>query len=335
MLVPAGRGKELDNIALSLKEYEKTLKTVAKLKAQSPIDVRFTCAPRFAVISSHLAPAARGGVKVGGCLAASDFAFISHTGDVQTCGFLKISAGNILQTPDFASIWENSDFLNSIRQKSFSGKCSKCNNVESCGGCRARAFARTGDYLASDPLCSHLSSVSTLIAAHVEQDKLPAVTNAVNSLPGVSHNYLRNHYYNLWFTLKVPLCHSRESGNPVHSIEKILKDLSKRFNTPFYSFPATIRHKLDSSAIKHHNPPENYNALFCCKAGRSAVKYLTALPQVSHCIERKTDPNWPYNLYAVFHETDSLRIEKTIADFTKEFNIDDFQILPTIKSLKV
>jgi DNA-binding Lrp family transcriptional regulator len=45
---------------------------------------------------------------------------------------------------------------------------------------------------------------STLVAFSVLQDKLEQVANAVNSHPGVSHNYERNHEYNMWFTLAVP-----------------------------------------------------------------------------------------------------------------------------------
>ncbi len=355
MLVPAGRGKELDAISLLPKEYEKTLKTVAKLKNESPIEVRFTCAPRFAPVFKSLFPDSN--KKAFGCLAASDFAFISHTGDIQTCGFLPISAGNILQTGSFASIWENSDFLNSIRKKDFTGKCKNCDFVQICGGCRARAFANSGDYLASDPLCNYSHRAwsksdrrvnSTLIAAHIEEDKISAVADAVNSLPGVSHNYLRDHYYNLWFTLKSPSSpsvipneaqrseesRSLSSVNPCKSVSEILKDLSKRFNVDFFSFPSTKRYKLDSSAIKRHSPPDNYNALFCCRADESAAGFLCSLPQVSHCIERKTSPDWPYNLYAVFHETDANRIENIVAQFVGKFKIAQFQLLPTVKFLK-
>ncbi|MFA5293709.1 MAG: radical SAM protein [Phycisphaerae bacterium] len=370
MLVPAGRGSELADISLSPKEYEKVLHTVADLKAVSQIDVRFTCAPRFAVVSGRLAPAARGGVKVGGCLAASDFAFISHAGDVQTCGFLKISAGNILQTGDFASIWENSDFLNSIRQMKFGGKggseggCASCNFVQICGGCRARAYAHCGDYLASDPLCclapaarggaGHCERLvlrsfsegrseaisSTLIAAHIEDDKIAAATDAVNALPGVSHNYLRRHHYNLWFTLKLPICHfdrspdsSGRSGE-IFSIEEVIKELSAKFKTEFLSFPSTVRYKLDSNAIKKHNPPETFNALLCFRAGGAAAEYLCQLPQVSHCYERQTLTNWPYNIYAMIHEKSVERIEQIVTQVVSEFKISKFQILPTIRSLK-
>lgn len=329
MLVPAGRGKDIDSIALSSKEYEETLRTVAKLKAESSIEVRFTCAPRFAPVFKLLYPDSP--KKSFGCLAASDFAFITHTGDIQTCGFLPISAGNILQTGSFASIWENSDFLNSIRQKKFIGKCGTCDFVQICGGCRARAFAHTGDYLASDPLCNYSRRAwsesdrrvnTTLVAAHVEQDKLSAVADAVNSLPDVSHNYLRNHYYNLWFTLKSS------------DVDKVLKTISEQFGIEFLSFPSLKRYKLDSSAIKEHNPPDNFNALFCCKADKSAAEYLCALPQVSHCFERKTLPNWPYNLYAMFHSQSSEQLTGIVNDFVRKFDIEQFQTLPTVRSLK-
>jgi DNA-binding Lrp family transcriptional regulator len=45
---------------------------------------------------------------------------------------------------------------------------------------------------------------SALIAFAVEPDKLDAVADKVNEHPGVSHNYERNHEYNMWFTLAVP-----------------------------------------------------------------------------------------------------------------------------------
>lgn len=44
---------------------------------------------------------------------------------------------------------------------------------------------------------------STLIAAQVPPEKLDEVANRVSQHPGVSHNYARNHAYNLWFTLTV------------------------------------------------------------------------------------------------------------------------------------
>ena len=46
-----------------------------------------------------------------------------------------------------------------------------------------------------------LGMTSTLVAAHIPQPNLQKVVEAVNALENVSHNYLRRHHYNLWFTL--------------------------------------------------------------------------------------------------------------------------------------
>jgi DNA-binding Lrp family transcriptional regulator len=45
---------------------------------------------------------------------------------------------------------------------------------------------------------------SSLVAMAIEKDKLDYVANRINRHPGVSHNYERNHEYNLWFTLATP-----------------------------------------------------------------------------------------------------------------------------------
>ena len=45
---------------------------------------------------------------------------------------------------------------------------------------------------------------SSLVAMEIEPDKLDFVASQINRHPGVSHNYERNHQFNLWFTLAVP-----------------------------------------------------------------------------------------------------------------------------------
>jgi len=77
---------------------------------------------------------------------------------------------------------------------------------------------------------------STLVAAHIEQKDLKKVVGAVNKLQGVSHNYLREHYFNLWFTLR---------ADSQKEIEKILKKLSKRFGVEFHNLPVKRAFKLD------------------------------------------------------------------------------------------
>jgi DNA-binding Lrp family transcriptional regulator len=82
-----------------------------------------------------------------------------------------------------------------------------------------------------------IGKASTLVAAHIEQEDLKKVVSAVNKLKGVSHNYLREHHYNLWFTLR---------ADSQKDIDAILKKLSKRFGTAFNSLPVVRVFKLDA-----------------------------------------------------------------------------------------
>ena len=153
ILVPVGRADEIRDLILSPTEYEKLLNDLADLKQKSAVELRVTCGPQFARICRQ--KKIEGADKVKGCLAATEFAFISAGGDVQTCGFLDISAGNLLENGfDFADIWLNSKFLNDLRKLSeYKGACSACAYLAVCRGCRARAYSMLGDYLQHDPIC--------------------------------------------------------------------------------------------------------------------------------------------------------------------------------------
>lgn len=81
-----------------------------------------------------------------------------------------------------------------------------------------------------------LGMASTLVAAHVPDEQVPTVTAAINALPGVSHNYLRRHEFNLWFTLQAA------SNEQLHHN---LIELAARFDIEFHSLPVTRVFKLD------------------------------------------------------------------------------------------
>ena len=51
---------------------------------------------------------------------------------------------------------------------------------------------------------------STLVAFRVDPERLTEVAGVISAHPGVSHNYSRNHFYNLWFTLTLPPEQSQE-----------------------------------------------------------------------------------------------------------------------------
>jgi len=88
-----------------------------------------------------------------GCLAGTAVCFISHQGEVYPCGYLPALAGD-LKKQAFAEIWENSAVFNELRDtNNLQGKCGCCEFRNICMGCRARAYAATGNYLDEEPFC--------------------------------------------------------------------------------------------------------------------------------------------------------------------------------------
>jgi radical SAM protein with 4Fe4S-binding SPASM domain len=91
----------------------------------------------------------------GGCPAGTHYLGIAPDGRVTPCPYLPVYGGN-LKEEKFKDIWAKSDVFVKIRErKSLGGRCGPCEFNEVCGGCRARAFGKTGDFMAEDPWCVH------------------------------------------------------------------------------------------------------------------------------------------------------------------------------------
>jgi radical SAM protein with 4Fe4S-binding SPASM domain len=166
MLVPTGRGKI--QMEITPDQYEETLQAIYKAKLTSQIPIKVTCAPQYSrIITQHTQTSlenrcrsdGRGGR---GCMAGNGFCFISHVGEVYGCGFLPIKAGNIRQQT-FREIYEDSYIFKQLRNPTLlKGKCGSCNFKIICGGCRARAFSISTDYLQEEPFCNydHLTPIN-------------------------------------------------------------------------------------------------------------------------------------------------------------------------------
>ena len=143
---------------LSAFEYEWALERLYELSLKSSIHCRPTCAPHyFRILSKHNAQKTELGLDslTSGCLGGKSFAFISSSGKVQACGFLEIECGDIRKDA-FSKIWHSSLVFDRLRNFSeYKGKCSICEYIDLCGGCRARAYAATGDYLEEEPDCAY------------------------------------------------------------------------------------------------------------------------------------------------------------------------------------
>jgi len=167
LLVPTGRAKEMVNQEIDALEYEKLLSWFYEMRNQVPLHLKATCAPHYYRILRQEAHAR--GEKVNfdtygldavtrGCLGGTSFCFISHDGIVQPCGYLELNCGD-LKKSSFGEVWRDSQIFKRLRDFSaYEGKCGRCEYVKFCGGCRARAYENTGDYMAEEPLCIYQPS---------------------------------------------------------------------------------------------------------------------------------------------------------------------------------
>jgi len=189
MLVPVGCGLEIaPTEMLPADEYERVLRWFDEQSKHCPIDLKATCAPHYYRIraqrlederargdfsgtfiapgtKSKAAPQMTGHPASGGhqalsamtrgCLAGTGVCFVSNEGSVYPCGYLPVSAGDT-RVQRFADIWNNSRVFQQLRDpEEYEGKCGDCRYVSICGGCRARAFAASGSFLAEEPFCTY------------------------------------------------------------------------------------------------------------------------------------------------------------------------------------
>jgi radical SAM protein with 4Fe4S-binding SPASM domain len=64
-----------------------------------------------------------------------------------------LDCGNVRGKP-FPEIWEKSLVFQDLRNfDGYGGKCGPCEFRKVCGGCRARAYEISGDYMAEEPYC--------------------------------------------------------------------------------------------------------------------------------------------------------------------------------------
>jgi AdoMet-dependent heme synthase len=100
-----------------------------------------------------------------GCLAGTGVCFISHEGEVYPCGYLPVIAGD-LRKQTFVDIWENSTVFHELRDvDNLKGKCGCCEFRNVCMGCRARAYAATGNFMDEEPFCVYLPRTKSLNGA--------------------------------------------------------------------------------------------------------------------------------------------------------------------------
>ncbi len=163
--IPVGRGKDLKELMISAEQRAKLLEYIYKIQEEKEIfflisggeplypgaileiHKAFETSPPNKLLRQFLVAA-----KVG-CHAGIHYFSLRPDGDVYPCPFLQLKAGNIREQ-NLTKIWYNSKIFKELRNRNLlKGKCRECLHRETCGGCRARAYTQTGDYLESDPIC--------------------------------------------------------------------------------------------------------------------------------------------------------------------------------------
>ena len=168
MLVPTGRGKGLESVELPPEQYEKTLNWIydKQLELGDRMFFKPTDVPHYLRVVKQRQKQNQGVKRpepttghnltnsiTRGCLAGTGFCFISHQGKIKGCGYLDVEAGDV-RKGSFSQIWADSPLFCSLRDLSnLKGKCGVCEYKRICGGCRARAYEATGDYLEAEPYC--------------------------------------------------------------------------------------------------------------------------------------------------------------------------------------
>ncbi len=161
-LIPVGRGRLLGELPPG--RAERVIRWLLDLAEEAPFAVKTTEAMHVrrvvierlrragwddaAIADSHWA---RGfGINDG-----RGIVFVSAEGRIYPSGFLPLAVGDV-RRDDLVTVYREAELLRALRDPgALRGKCGVCEFGAVCGGSRARAFAATGDPLASDPLCPY------------------------------------------------------------------------------------------------------------------------------------------------------------------------------------
>jgi len=154
--VPTGRGEA--GLEVPADDFNRLLyEVMARQGSLGRPLIKPTCAPQYWAYLARLRPRfAEEFLRMypRGCVAGTSYVYISPTGDVYPCPYLPIRLGNV-RSEGLREIWLESPVLEELRDRSLlRGRCGSCEFRDICGGCRARAYARTGDYLGQDPACA-------------------------------------------------------------------------------------------------------------------------------------------------------------------------------------
>ena len=256
-----------------------------------------------------------------------------------------------------------------------------------------------------------LGYTSSLVAMEIESDKLEYVANQINRHPGVSHNYERDHQFNLWFTLAVPPGSNLESElekfnvldgikkvrmlptlqlfkigvkldmvdekkhdvapteekkitknikfNPTEDDKNFVRELQKDMDIvdePFLKCANNLSISEEqlfekmkyyeeigvmrrfAAILRHRQVGFTANGMIVWNVPTERISdvgsKLGAFPQVSHCYERPTYSDWPYNVFSMIHCKTHDEAKEMAQTIQKQIDVDDYRILFSSREFK-
>lgn len=252
---------------------------------------------------------------------------------------------------------------------------------------------------------------SALVAMAIDPEKLDNVANQVNRHPGVSHNYERNHEYNLWFTLAVPpgsdlkteidkfsklpginkvrllptiklfkigvklemvedkkadikpseekkkikdvkFVATEEDKNYIRELQKDMEVTERPFLKSAQELGITEEQLLEkakyyeeigvmrrfAAILRHREAGFVANGMIVWKVPAERIEQvgatLGAFPQISHCYQRPTYPDWPYNVFSMVHCKSIGEAEEMAKEIQKQIDVNDYKILFSSREFK-
>lgn len=252
---------------------------------------------------------------------------------------------------------------------------------------------------------------SSLVAMRVDADRLVETARSINRHPGVSHNYERNHDFNLWFTLAVPPAHSiqqtvddfsalpgvratrmlptlrmfkigvkldmnEKKKRPVSPSERpqritnaafvaterdkqLIRQLQKDIEVverPFQDMARTLGMTEDelldearlyedagimrryAAILRHRDAGFLANGMIVWKVPEERIlevgEKLGLFPQVSHCYQRPSYPDWPYNVFSMVHCRTRVEAATVASTIQSHIHIPEYRILFSEREFK-
>jgi len=152
--IPCGRGEDSSQLEFDASEFRDEIMEAGRIQRDLHPVIAPVGLPEYWALHNVINNGGRTTDLLRGCICGNGMFYIKPNGDVWPCAFVPISGGN-LRMASPREIWDKSELFLKLRdRKNLKGICADCGQREICGGCRARAFAHTGDLFAEDSKCS-------------------------------------------------------------------------------------------------------------------------------------------------------------------------------------